>query len=167
MKEKFTGKSLDKDKLMDFCLFYKALGDPAEAARRIGMTKDPELEGQRLLNFKAVQKTLAKLSDQTDTHRLVRTGLHRLAFGNVSDAVKLISDDASALNVDTLDLFNVSEIKKVKGGGVEIKFFDRLDALEKLLELEENFSRTATAESFFEALGKSANYTSEDAGDNV
>lgn len=167
MKEKFTGKSLDKEKLMDFCLFYKALGDPAEAARRVGITKNPELEGQRLLNFKSVQKTLAKLSGYTETHDIVRTGLSRLAFGSVSDAVKLISEDISTLNVKGLDLFNVSEIKRVKGGGVEIKFFDRLEALEKLLELEENFSRTATAESFFKALGKSADSTSENTGDDA
>lgn len=166
MKEKFTGKSLPKEKLIDFCLFYKALGDPAEAARRVGINKNPELEGQRLLNFKSVQKTLARLSSHTDTH-LVRTGLSRLAFGSICDAVKLISEDVSEVDIRSLDLFNVSEIKRVKGGGVEIKFFDRLEALEKLLTLEENFSRTATAESFFAALGRSASLTEENAGDDA
>ncbi len=167
MKEKFTGKSLPKEKLMDFCLLYNALGDPAEAARRIGITKDPKLEGQRLLNLKSVQKTLLALSSHTDTHHLVRTGLNRLAFGSISDAVKLISDDVSEVDVHSLDLFNVSEIKRVKGGGVEIKFFDRLEALEKLITLEESFSRSATAESFFAALGNSAAESYENAGDDA
>jgi hypothetical protein len=34
--------------------------------------------------------------------------------------------------MESLELFNVSEIKKPKGGGIEIKFFDRLKALEHL-----------------------------------
>ncbi len=33
-----------------------------------------------------------------------------------------------------MELFNISEIKRKKGGDIEIKFFDRLKALEKLGE---------------------------------
>ena len=39
------------------------------------------------------------------------------------------------LGTEKLDLFNVSEIKRPKGGGLEIKFFDRLKALEHLEQL--------------------------------
>ena len=55
----------------------------------------------------------------------------------------------------SLDLFNVSEIKRPKGGGMEIKFFDRLKAIDKLRELaveQDNKEKT----SFFDALEKSA-----------
>jgi hypothetical protein len=38
----------------------------------------------------------------------------------------------SAEEIEKLDLFNVSDIKRPKGGGLEIKFFDRLKALERL-----------------------------------
>lgn len=34
-----------------------------------------------------------------------------------------------------MDLFNISEIKRKKGGDVEIKFFDRLKALEHLRDM--------------------------------
>ena len=40
------------------------------------------------------------------------------------------SDEKS--DIESMDFFNISEIKKPKGGGLEIKFFDRLKALEKL-----------------------------------
>ena len=35
-----------------------------------------------------------------------------------------------------MDLFSVSEIRKSKNGDIEIKFFDRMQALQKLSELE-------------------------------
>jgi hypothetical protein len=63
-------------------------------------------------------------------------GYRRIAFGNISDAVKLILEsDGDRLDAEKLDLFNVAEIKKPRGGGMEIKFFDRLKALEKIEQL--------------------------------
>lgn len=50
-------------------------------------------------------------------------GYRRIAFGNISDAVKLILEsDGDRLDAEKLDLFNVAEIKKPRGGGMEIKF---------------------------------------------
>ena len=37
-----------------------------------------------------------------------------------------------------MDLFNISEIKKPKDGAMEIKFFDRIKALEKLEQIDSN-----------------------------
>ncbi len=54
----------------------------------------------------------------------------------------------------TLDLFNISEIKRVKGGGMEIKFFDRLKALEKLGQVISTTDKSQT-QSFYDALEKS------------
>ena len=64
----------------------------------------------------------------------VRDGLRRLAFGEIHDAVLLLFADESEIleKLGELDLFNISEIKRPKGGGMEIKFFDRIRALEKL-----------------------------------
>lgn len=59
------------------------------------------------------------------------SGYERLAFGNVTDAVKLMFSD-SPENLENYDLFNVAEIKRPKDNSMEIKFFDRLKALEKL-----------------------------------
>lgn len=68
----------------------------------------------------------------------VREGLRRLAFGEVQDAVLLLfaQDDEIAGRLPELNLYNISEIKRPKGGGMEIKFFDRIKALEKLREFE-------------------------------
>ena len=64
----------------------------------------------------------------------VREGLRRLAFGEIQDAILLLFADENEImeKLPRLDLFNVSEIKRPKGGGMEIKFFDRIRALEKL-----------------------------------
>lgn len=89
----------------------------------------------------------------------VISGLKRLAFGSCSDAVYLVfADELPPPDViDKLDLFNVSEIKRVKGGGVEVKLFDRLKALEKLFEFENTCSDRGDAQSLIAALtGRSA-----------
>ena len=66
----------------------------------------------------------------------VEKGLEKLAFGDVSDAVKLlfISDGEAVESLGKLNLFNISEIKRPRGGGMEIKFFDRIKACERLRE---------------------------------
>ena len=85
-------------------------------------------------------------------------GLKRLAFGNCSDAVYLVFADELPPSdvIQSLDLFNVSEIKRVKGGGVEVKLFDRLKALEKLFELENSFCDRDKANDLIKALSDSA-----------
>ena len=91
------------------------------------------------------------------TQKEVCEGLRRLAFGEITDAVSLLfeSDESILSSLPRLDLFNVSEIKRQKGGGMEIKFFDRIKALEKLREMAQAESNS-TAGSFYEALEKGA-----------
>ena len=71
------------------------------------------------------------------TQKDVTEGFRRLAFGDIQDAVALLfeSEENILSSLPRLDLFNISEIKRQKGGGMEIKFFDRLKALDKLSEL--------------------------------
>lgn len=47
-------------------------------------------------------------------------------------------------------MFNVSKIKRQKGGAVEIEFFDRMKALEKLLEL--SCAKEGDSAGFYKAL---------------
>lgn len=91
------------------------------------------------------------------TRKLVCEGLRRLAFGDVQDAVTLLfeSDEAILSSLGKLDLFNVSEIKRAKGGGMEIKFFDRMKALDRLMEAADMENSNSPA-SFYEALEKSS-----------
>lgn len=92
------------------------------------------------------------------TQKDVCDGLGRLAFGEIQDAVTLLfENEENILNVlPELDLFNVSEIKRAKGGGMEIKFFDRLKALEKLREIADDRSSKSAENSFYNALERSA-----------
>ena len=93
---------------------------------------------------------------KTKREKQIQEGLSRLAFGEISDAVSLLymSDEEALKRLPELNLFNVSEIKRPKGGGMEIKFFDRIKACEKLserLNVRENRDM-----SFYEALEQSA-----------
>lgn len=88
----------------------------------------------------------------------VKEGLKHLAFGSCNDAVVLaFAEELPPKSViEQLDLYNVSEIKRVKGGGVEIKLFDRLKALEKLYEIESATESKGNAEEIINALVMSA-----------
>ncbi|MGN0532942.1 MAG: terminase small subunit [Eubacterium sp.] len=102
------------------------------------------------------------------TQKEVCEGLRRLAFGEIKDAVALLfeSDENILASLDSLDLFNVSEIKRPKGGGMEIKFFDRLKALEKLREVVSSETDGSPA-SFYEALERSSARLKNDYGDDT
>lgn len=86
----------------------------------------------------------------------VRDGLKRLAFGEIQDAVMLLFADENEIleKLPKFNLYNISEIKRPRGGGMEIKFFDRIKALEKLRELD-NGSSTEPL-SFYRALEEGA-----------
>lgn len=86
----------------------------------------------------------------------VKQGLLDLAFGDISDAVSLLylSDEEVLERLPKLNLFNVSEIKRPKTGGMEIKFFDRLKAIERLGDSAGQ--RQEGGFSFYDALQKGA-----------
>lgn len=150
-------KKLTK-KEMDFCRMYMRLRNPKEAAIRAGYDVFPEYRAICLLSKKEIHQKITELQKEaTADESLVSAGLQRLAFGSCADAVKLIlsaSQDTSP-DIDSLDLFNVAEIKFTCGKGMEIKFFDRLKALEKLAEISQSGKETG-ALSFYEALERSA-----------
>jgi hypothetical protein len=150
-------KKLAKKEL-DFCRHYTRLRNPKEAALRSGFTLLPEYRGVTLLSRKEIRETITELEKECPaTSNLVSAGLERLAFGSVSDAIRLILsvNDNCSPDIDSLDLFNVSEIKITNGKGMEIKFFDRLKALERLSDLSFD-DRDNGALSFYEAIERSA-----------
>jgi hypothetical protein len=66
----------------------------------------------------------------------VTRGYRKIAFGKVNDAVRLMFRDGLGMEeLKKLDLNSVAELKQTKDG-LEIKFYDRLKALECLRELE-------------------------------
>lgn len=93
----------------------------------------------------------------------MRKGLKRLAFGDIKDAVLLLfAQEGDVLSrLGELDLYNISE---TKGGGMEIKFFDRIKALEKLSELDGGTPSEPLG--FYQALEESAKCMSKLRGDD-
>lgn len=68
---------------------------------------------------------------------MAAAGYQRLAFGSICDAISLLyKSDPSKEDLEGMDLFLVSEIKRPKDGSMEIKFFDRLKALENSVPAE-------------------------------
>ena len=90
---------------------------------------------------------------KTDTEKVLRQ-LEQLAFGKVNDAVELVFAEESPPpeKLKKMNLVNISAIKRVKGGGVEVQFFDRQKALERLYEYAREGQSDSTAASVFAAL---------------
>lgn len=141
-----------KEKL--FCCMYISCGNAGEAALRAGYKKRPELQGAELMTRKDILRQIARLREAAPQPG-AEAGFARLAYGRINDAVKLISGNLCGEDIDALDLYGISEIKKPKDGCIEIKFFDRQKALEKLYLINE--ARTAGEDdSFYRALEDSA-----------
>lgn len=150
-------KKLTKKEL-DFCRIYVRLRNPKESAVRAGYEILPEYRAICLLSKKEIRKKITELEKEISADdSLISAGLQRLAFGSAADAVKLIMEtgEGSSPNIDSLDLFNVSEIKYTCGKGMEIKFFDRLKALEKLSQISQS-GKDGGALSLYEAIERSA-----------
>jgi hypothetical protein len=126
-------------------------GFPLKSAYRDGMKI---LRHPKALPF--IEDSLAILNEFSGD--IVRAGLERLVTGRINDAVALAfsEDGINGDDIQKLDLYNISELKRPKGGGCEIKFFDRQKAAESLYQLNNSVKTGDTAQSFFEALKESA-----------
>ena len=139
-----------------FCTYYCIDRNGREAAAKSGY-RSAQRSAAKLLKRKDILAFIKETDEKTKRQKAdITAGYYRLAFGCVADAVRLLfCDDISELELEEMDLFSVSEIKKQKGGALEIKFFDRLKALEKLEELCLNDSGNA-AGAFYSAIQKGA-----------
>lgn len=92
-------------------------------------------------------------------HKLVEKAYKKLIFGSSADAVKLIiaGDTLCSKEIDQMEWFSISEIKSVKGGGYEIKFFDRLKAVEGLYKMTQEQHDPNENSSFFDAIQQASN----------
>lgn len=153
-------KITSKEKL--FCTYYSINCNAREAAAKSGYVF-PEKSALRLLKRKEIQAYIEELDKQRKSNRrdIVR-GYERLAFGCVSDAIRLMfAENTDEDELEKMDLFNIAEIKRKKGGDIEIKFFDRIKALEKLqLICDEKDSLTGA--SLYSAIASSAAALKED-----
>ncbi len=148
---------LDEAQAQSFCCWFVKLGNVSEAAVCAGFPKETALEeGLRILRRKKYRTLVNQMCAMFSGHvrDQVMSGLERLAFGEVSDAVRLVLAEECPAEEEMrrMNLFNLSEIKRVKGGGVEIKIFDRQKALEKMMEFAGNADQRAAARSLLSAI---------------
>lgn len=136
-----------------FCNNYVNSGDVKRSAEAAGYKVEPELAGNKLLQRDDISAKIDELYGQKKRNLLYKAcrGYEKLAFGGISDAIKLIySENISPEKVCKMDLFNVAEIKRPRDGMLEIKFFDRFKALEKLQQLD--FLGANQNTSFYDAI---------------
>ena len=142
-----------KNREKEFCACFAETGDAKLSARLSGYRLNSRAKGIKLLARDDIQTEINRLvkSKEKLARALASVGYQRLAFGNTSDAVSLIySKDPVEADLGSMDLFMISEIKKPKDGSLEIKFFDRLKALEKL----EQISSDSSFVNLFDAIGE-------------
>ena len=147
-----------------FCGYYAETGDAESSAKRAGFRQNSAAVSARLLCSEPI---LAEIERQLTMRRriaprLADIGYRRLAFGSISDALTLLfmelpTPDALA----RMDLGMISEIKRNKDGMLEIRFFDRLKALEKLAVKSDDVVGVA---GLFDAIGRQAE-SGSDGGD--
>ncbi len=155
-----------------FCRWYAALGNPCEAAVRAGFPPQEAADtAMQLLTQPACRQYLAALegAPPVPLRQLVLAGLTRLAFGRSNDAVRLAFAEElpDAGSLDAMDLFAVSEIKRDKNGGVEVKLFDRQRALERLLECASAADSQAAAAAVLSAFGCAGEEAEHDTGSDA
>ncbi len=150
-------KQSQEEKRKSLFCFYTARGySPEDAAKAAGYPPTECGEQAALLLGQAqIRRRCKKLSRELNwcsPEALARAGLERLALAGADGTAELLRDDGE-LN-SGVDFFNVSEIRRPKGGGLEIRFFDRLKALSLLAELGGDSSDNAG--SLLDALSRSA-----------
>ncbi|MGN0551070.1 MAG: terminase small subunit [Acutalibacteraceae bacterium] len=141
----------------DFCRAYVEVGNAREAAVAAGFENNAELCGRQLLCRMEILKEINRLLSRRKALLELKalSGYERLAFGSITDSIRLLfMDKIDREELESMNLFNIAEIKKPKDGAIEIKFFDRLKALEKLSE--GYGGRENSAAPFYSALEQSA-----------
>lgn len=142
----------------NFCRAFVYSREPRASAARAGFSLNPERTAMKLLNSRKIRERISELENERQARVAeVTDGYRRIAFGSVADAVRLILLDGvpEEAELEKMDLTMVSDIKRPKGGGLEVKFFDRLKALDRLYELS-NAAGENEKSDFFAALNRSA-----------
>ena len=105
-------------KELQFCFNYVNSGNIEKSALKAGYKNNALKSGKLLIEKENITKEINELYKQKRKTLLYRAcrGYEKLAFGSITDAVKLMySKDLYLKDIENLDLFNVSEIK-IKDG---------------------------------------------------
>lgn len=159
-----AGKQLTRREKL-FCHYYVMLGNGREAALRAGYSaKAVDFAVARLLGRLEIQQEYSRIRQEQEgvTYDQALQGLWRLAFSHNNDAARLaFSEGLEPELISRLDLFGVSAIKKAENGNVEIKFTDRVKAMELLLKHIDGKDDKPGAAALYEALEQGAKALSD------
>ncbi|MDR3313157.1 MAG: terminase small subunit [Oscillospiraceae bacterium] len=149
--EELTGQELL------FCALFRRTRNEAGAAAWAGYKGSPQHAAMELLAREDIRAEIASGTAEEPLRAEVLAGYRRLAFGAGTDALKLLflEETPTSALLEKMDVFNVSDIKRPKGGGLEIKFFDRCEALRRLEALGSPEESSNGAKDFYAAIERS------------
>jgi len=107
------------------------------------------------------KKTTIGRRNEARLREEVIDGYRKLAFGNNRDTLRLMfrDDMPSPAALARMDVFNVSSIKRDKSGNLEIKFYDRCEALEHLEAFCTATEGREGVKAFYDAIARSVEET--------
>lgn len=161
-----------KEKELLFCRYYYILQNAKEAAIKAGYSRFiAEKTAQKLLVREDIKECLDKMKSgfkKDQIFNLTITALKRIIFYRPNDVLVLAlkSQELSEKQIENLDLFQISEIKKLKDGGFEFKFADRVKAIDSLISLIDKIGDDSDVNDFLKALS-STSEDGEDFGDQI
>lgn len=147
-----------KQREKEFCRLTAVLGNPLTAARRAGY-KHPDDAWTELIARPDIADEIGRVAREVGKvfRDTLMCSVYRLMAEDNSDAVRLVyRDQISDEEIRRMNLSGVAEIKRTKDKSVEIKFFDRIKALDKLGELCDTVSDSPSAGGLLEAMRLSA-----------
>ena len=118
----------------EFCRLVAVLGDPLAAARQAGY-REPQEKWPSLIAREDIARGIEKAARVVRGvyEDAARCNLYRVMFSDNTDAFRLLyRDTITDEELARMNLSGVAEIKRTKDKSVEIKFFDRLKAFDKL-----------------------------------
>ena len=151
-----------------FCRHYNNCLNPKESAIKAGYPAEKaEKIAEKLLLKIDVSCFIEKIKSQTkkdEFFKLIITALKRMILYRPNDTIKLLHkfENTSKEEIEKLDLFHISELKKLKDGSFEFKFIDRIKAIETLLNILEKTENKTQAANFLKALSTKPAYENDE-----
>ena len=149
-----------------FCHWFALTRDARRSAARCWQSPEKQEEALTLPETAAAKRYIAEVeASMGGAGRLATAeeGYRKLAFGAITDAVRLMFPaEGETPPIGEMDLFNIAKLSQAKGG-LEVTFFDRLAALDRLAaqQKEEDAARQ-DAFGFLEAVAAGAAALGED-----
>ncbi len=141
-----------------FCKIYSEFDNAKDAAINAGFSAtSASKKALKLLTKPEIQKEIQKNNSLIDNDQLAHWAIsviRRLVFCKPNDVIKLIlnNENLTDSQIDKLELFPISEFKKLKDGSFEVKFIDKLKAIAFLIDLANSFNNSDKENSFLSAL---------------